>query len=490
LHPRMAANVLQPRVIANSLGAITTAGGAAMLLPAVYSLLAADEEARAFGISAVTALALGTGLTLLTRSPNAHISPRDVFLIVVLGWFGIAAVGSLPFVLSGLMGPTDAFFEAMSGFTTTGASTVLTPEEVAPSLLLWRSLTQWIGGIGIVLLFVALRPLVGFGGPQLYAAEVANPMPERITPRIRDTAKVLAYVYGGLTLASMTALLLAGMSPFDAINHALTTVSTGGYSTRSDSVAAFDSWAIELCLVVGMMLSGINFVLYFQATQGRPGQVLRNRELLAYLGIIAAGTVLMSVSLYVFDYQGSLVFAFREALFQSVSLLTGTAFSAGDWKGWDPFSQGLLMLFMAIGACAGSTSGGIKVIRAVLLARHASQEMLRMVHPRAVTPLRLGDRVVPERLRTAVLGFFFVYVATLMVGTLLITLCGVPTGTALGSVFACLNITGTALGPVGDPEFYARLPAPAKVILTLFMLLGRLELFTVLVLLTIGFWRR
>jgi trk system potassium uptake protein TrkH len=481
---------LHLRVIANALGVIIAAGGAAMLLPALYSLLAADENARAFGIPAVVALTLGVGLSFVIRNPSAYVSRRDVFLIVVLGWLGLAAIGSLPFVLSGLMGPVDAFFETMAGFTTTGASTILTPEEVAPSLLLWRSLTQWVGGIGIVLLFVAVGPRVGFGATQLYLAEVATPMPERITPRIRDTAKILAYVYGALTFGIMAALLLAGMTPFDAINHALTTVSTGGYSTRSDSIAAFNSWAIELCVVAGMILSGVNFALYFQAAQGRLGRVLRNQELLAYLGIAAAGTVLMTVSLYAFDYQDSPVFAFREALFQSVSLLTGTAFSStADWKAWDPFSQGLLMLFMAIGACAGSTSGGVKVVRFVLLARHARQEVFRMVHPQAVTPLKLGDRVVHERLRTTFLGFFLVYVATLMVGMLLIALHGVPIGTAFGSVFACLNITGTALGPVGDPEFYAGLPASGKGVLALFMLLGRLELFTVLVLLTPAFWR-
>ncbi len=461
-----------------------------MLLPALYSLLAADENARAFGIPAVVALTLGVGLSFVIRNPSAYVSRRDVFLIVVLGWLGLAAIGSLPFVLSGLMRPVDAFFETMAGFTTTGASTILTPEEVAPSLLLWRSLTQWVGGIGIVLLFVAVGPRVGFGATQLYSAEVATPMPERITPRIRDTAKILAYVYGALTFGIMAALLLAGMALFDAVNHALTTVSTGGYSTRSDSIAAFNSWAIELCVVVGMLLSGVNFALYFQAAQGRLGRVLGNRELLAYLGIAAAGTVLMTVSLYVFDYQDSPVFAFREALFQSVSLLTGTAFSStADWKAWDPFSQGLLMLLMAIGACAGSTSGGVKVVRIVLLARHARQAVFHMVHPQAVTPLKLGDRVVHERLRTTFLGFFFVYVVTLMVGMLLIALHGVPIGTAFGSVFACLNITGTALGPVGDPEFYAGLPASGKGVLALFMLLGRLELFTVLVLLTPAFWR-
>ncbi|MDQ3942537.1 MAG: TrkH family potassium uptake protein [Actinomycetota bacterium] len=425
----------------------------------------------------------------MTRNPFTYVSGRDVYLIVVLGWFGVASVGSLPFILSGLMGPVDAFFEAMAGFTTTGASTVQTPEEVAPSLLLWRSLTQWAGGIGIVLLFVAVGPLVGFGATQLYSAEVANPVPERLTPRIRDTVKVLAYVYGILTLGGVIMLLLAGMGAFDAVNHALTTVSTGGYSTRSDSIAAFDSWTIELVIAAGMVLSGVNFALYFQAIQGRLGRALGNRELIAYLGIIAAGTVLMTATLYAFDYRDSLTVAFREALFQSASLLTGTAFSTADWSSWDPLSQSLLMLFMAIGGCAGSTSGGVKVVRAVLLIRHAGQEIFRMLHPRAVTPLKLGDRVIPERLRSAFLGFFFVYVAALVAGTLLIALHGVSTGEAFGSVFACLNITGTALGPVGDPQFYADLPASAKLILTFFMLLGRLELFTVLVIFTPAFWR-
>ena len=460
-----------------------------MFLPALYALLAADGNAWALGFPAAGALVLGGGLFFATRNPGAYVSGRDVFLIVVLGWLGVASVGSLPFVLSGLMGPVDAFFEAMAGFTTTGASTVRTPEEVAPSLLLWRSLTQWAGGIGIVLLFVAVGPLVGFGATQLFSAEVPNPIPERLTPRIRDTAKVLAYVYGALTIGVMLMLLLAGMGGFDAVNHALTTVSTGGYSTRSDSIAAFDSWTIEFVIAAGMVFSGVNFALYFQAVRGRLGRALGNRELIAYLGIIAAGTALMTAVLYAFDYRDSLAVAFREALFQSASLLTGTAFSTADWDAWDPLSQSLLMLFMAIGACAGSTSGGVKVIRAVLLTRHAGQEVFRMLHPRAVTPLKLGDRVVPERLRSAFLGFFFVYVMTLVVGTLLVALHGVPTGEAFGSAFACLNITGVALGPVGDPQFYASLPASAKCILAFFMLLGRLELFTVLVIFTPAFWR-
>jgi trk system potassium uptake protein TrkH len=340
-----------------------------------------------------------------------------------------------------------------------------------------------------VVLFVAVAPIVGFGATQLYSAELAAPVAERLTPRIRDTAKVLAYVYAALTLGGVAALMLAGMGPFDAVNHALTTVATGGFSTYSDSTAAFDSWAIELFLIAGMVLSGASFALYFQASQGRLGSVVRNQELLAYLGLIAGGTAVVTVSLYASDYRDSLVLAFREASFQTVSLLTGTGFTTADWQAWDPLSQGLLMLFMAIGGMAGSTSGGMKVIRAVLLVRHGTQEIFRMIHPQAVTPLKLGNRVVPERLRTAFLGFFFVYVATLAAGTLLMALHGLPIGSAFGSVFACLNITGTALGPVGDPAFYAGLPSSAKVFLTGFMLLGRLELFTVLVLLTPAFWR-
>jgi trk system potassium uptake protein TrkH len=460
-----------------------------MLIPAAFSLLVGDGNVLTFGFPALATMALGTVLFSLTRNPAPHVLRQDVFLIVVLGWLGVATAGALPFVLSGLMEPVDAFFESMAGFTTTGASTIRVPEEVAPSLLLWRSLTQWAGGIGIVLLFVAVAPLVGFGAAQLYSAELASPVAERLTPRIQDTAKILVYVYGALTLAGVVTLLLAGMGPFDAVNHALTTVSTGGFSTRSDSIAAFDSWAVELYVVAGMVLSGVNFTLYFQASQGRLGRVFGNRELQAYLGIIVVGTAVMTASLYVYDYQDSPIVAFREALFQSASLLTGTGFSTAAWQAWDPLSQSLLMLFMAIGAMAGSTSGGVKVIRAILLIRHGAQEVFHMIHPQAITPLKLGDRVVPERLRTAFLGFFFVYVATLAVGTLIMALHGMQVGAAFGSVFACLNITGTALAPVGDPGFYAGLPSSAKLILTVFMLLGRLELFTVLVLLTPAFWR-
>jgi trk system potassium uptake protein TrkH len=408
--------------------------------------------------------------------------------MVVVCWLGIGLLGAAPFLLSGLMGPVDAFFNSMAGFTTTGVSTVV-PEGLSSTLLLWRSVSQWIGGIGIIVLFVAIAPLAGFGATQLYTAEAATPVQERVTPRIRETVKVLAFVYGGLTLGGVLVLHLAGMGTFDAVNYALTTVSTGGYSTHSDSVAAFDSWAIDLAITVGMVLGGTNFAIYYTAARRGLGRAVGNAELLTYLGVILASTMLITANLHVSNYRDSLTIAFREALFQSASLTTGTAFSTTDWSAWPPFSVALLVLIMAVGGCAGSTAGGMKAIRIYLLARNAAQEMFRLAHPRAVTPLVLGDRVLPERLRVGVLGFFFVYVATMAIGTLLITLHQVPLGQAFGSVFACVNITGVFPGVAGTTQFYADLPATAKTILAILMLLGRLELFTVLVLLSPAFWR-
>jgi trk system potassium uptake protein len=481
---------LHLRIVASAVGVVVAAAGVLMLLPLAYSLVTDGGTTLAFAVPAGISLVLGTAVFLLARVQEAYVSARDVFLIVVLGWISVATVGAVPFVISDLMNPVDAYFEAMSGFTTTGATTLARPEDAADPLLLWRSLCQWTGGIGIVVLFVAVGPLVGFGAVQLYSAEVANPVPERLTPRIRDTAKILALVYFSLTAGGIISLSLAGVGLFDAVNHSLTTVSTGGFSTHSDSIAYFDSWAAELAITAGMFLSGVNFALYFQAARGRTSLVFQNPELRAYVAILGVGTAVMTTALYVFGYKESLLLALREASFQSVSLLTGTAFNAADWNAWDPLSQSLLVLFMLVGACAGSTAGGLKVIRSILLLQHARQQIFRMVHPQAVTILRIHQRPVPERLRVAVLGFFFVYVATLAAGTLLMTLHQVPLADAFGSVFACVSITGTFLGPVGTAEFYAELPPSAKLILTLFMLLGRLELFTVLIVLTPAFWQR
>jgi trk system potassium uptake protein len=482
-------NALHLRIILNALAMVVSAGGAAMLIPAAYLLLKAPEEAWVFWVPSLIVLALGAVLYYPTRrQPRSYVSRQSMFLMVVVCWLAVVLVGAAPFLLAGIMGPVDAFFNSMAGFTTTGAATV-TPEGLSPALLLWRSLSQWIGGIGIIVLFVAIAPQAGFGATQLYSAEAATPVQERITPRIRDTVKVLAFVYGGLTLGGVVVLHLVGMATFDAVNYALSTVSTGGYSPHSNSVAAFDSWAVDLAITVGMMLGGTNFAIYYIAFRRGFGRAVGNAELLTYFGVILVSTLLITADLHASEHSNSLAIAFREALFQSASLTTGTGFSTTDWSAWPPFSVALLVLVMAVGGCAGSTAGGMKAIRVYLLTRNAAQEIFRLVHPRAVTPLVLGERALPERLRVGVLGFFFVYVATMAVGTLLIALHQVPMGQAFGSVFACVNITGTFPGAVGTSQFYADLPTTAKTTLAVLMLLGRLELFTVLVLLSPAFWR-
>ena len=473
----------------NALAAMIASVGAVMLVPAAYSLLTGSDDAWIFWQPGAAALVPGTVLFSLTRARrSSYISRQSIFVMVVVCWLGVGFVGAAPFLLAGSMGPVDAFFNSMAGFTTTGAATV-TPQELSPSLLLWRSVSQWIGGIGIIVLFVAIAPLAGFGATQLYTAEAATPVQERVTPRIRDTVKVLAFVYGGLTLGGVIVLHLAGMGTFDAVNYALTTVSTGGYSTHSNSVAAFDSWAVDLAITVGMVLAGTNFAIYYTVARRGLRRAVGNAELITYLGVILASTLLITADLYASDHTDSLAIAFREALFHSASLTTGTAFSTTDWTAWPPFSVALLVLIMAVGGCAGSTAGGMKAIRVYLLTRNAAQDFFRLIHPRAVMPLVLGDRVLPERLRAGVLGFFFVYVATMAVGTLLIALHQVPVGQAFGSVFSCVNITGAFPGAAGTSQFYADLPATAKTTLAILMLLGRLELFTVLVLLSPAFWR-
>ncbi len=481
--------VLHLRLIFNALAMAVCAVGAAMVVPAVYSLLRTPREAWVFWFPGVVALAAGAILYYLTRRPpRSYVSRQSIFFMVVACWLVVVLVGTAPFMLSGVMGPVDSFFNSMAGFTTTGAATV-NPEQLPSALLLWRSLSQWIGGIGIIVLFVAIAPQAGFGATQMYTAEAATPLQERIAPRIRDTVKVLALVYGGLTIGGVVVLHLAGMGTFDAFNYAFSTVSTGGFATDADSVASFDSWAVDLALTAGMVLAGTNFAIYYVAARHGLGRAVGNAELVTYLGVILVCTVLVTVDLYTSAYPGSLAVVFREALFQSASLTTGTAFSTTDWSAWPPFSVALLVVVMAVGGCAGSTAGGIKAIRVYLLWRNAAQEMFRLIHPRAVTPLVLGDRVLPERTRLGLLSFFFIYVATMIIGTLLMALHNVPLGQAFGSVFACVNITGSFPGAAGTPGFYEALPATGKTILAALMLLGRLELFTVLVLLSRSFWR-
>ncbi|HZC02558.1 MAG TPA: TrkH family potassium uptake protein, partial [Gammaproteobacteria bacterium] len=383
-------------------------------------------------------------------------------------------------------------FEAMSGFTTTGATLLSDIEAQTPSILFWRSMTQWLGGIGIVVLFVAVAPTIGAGAARLLGAEVSGFTHTRLTPRIADTAKALAVIYLTLTVTTTLALLLAGMNLYDAVVHAFTTVATGGFSPKAASIAFYDSLAIEAVLIVFMTLSGVSFSLYYLLYTRRRFDAVLDRELLTYLAIIV-GTALFVWGVLVFegDYGGSWGQALRDSVFSVTSIMTTTGFVTDDFDQWNTAAQVALVLLMFVGGCAGSTAGGIKVIRIMVIVRTNFQEAFHMVHPRAVTLLRIGNRVLPERVRLAVLGLFAAWIAVFIQATLLVALQeDLSLVSAATAVATTLNVVGPGLGQVGATESFEAVNAFGRVVLTGCMLLGRLEIFTALALLSPAFWKR
>ena len=471
--------------------------GLALLVPLALSLLYRDGSWASFLLpGAAMALAGGAGLRLTVppaRTPR-YISNRDVYLSVTLAWIVAALLGGVPFLIEGTFdSPLDSTFEAMSGFTTTGSTLLSDIEAESPSILFWRSMTQWLGGIGIVVLFVAVAPVVGAGAARLLGAEVSGLTQTRLTPRIADTAKALLAIYLAISLAETLALLAAGMPPYDAVVHTFTTVATGGFSPKTASIGFYDSVAIEAVVVFFMAASGVSFSLYYLLyTRGRP-DVLLDRELVAYLAIIFGAVllvwgVLISEGAYAASsWEGAL----REAAFTVVSVATTTGFVTADFDKWDTAAKLVLVLLMFVGGCAGSTAGGIKVIRIIVVFRTVLQDVFRMVHPRAVTPLVVGGRVVPEGVRLAVLGLFAAWIAVFGAASLLVALQEELTlTTSVTAVAATLNVIGPGLGQVGATESFEIVDPFGRVVLTACMLLGRLELFTALALLSPAFWKR
>jgi trk system potassium uptake protein TrkH len=409
---------------------------------------------------------------------------------VTFGWTFFALFGSLPFVFSGAI-PSflDAFFETMSGFTTTG-STILTNIEAIPeSLLLWRSMTQWLGGMGIIVLSLAILPMLGVGGMQLFKAEVPGPTADRLKPRIQDTAKLLWGVYVLLTSAEIILLMLGNMSFFDALNHAFTTMATGGFSTRNASVAAYDSAFIDWVITVFMFLAGINFSLHYLALRGRVLDYVRNEEFRFYVTLTLFGIVLITLFNMGSSYD-SILDSLRFSAFQVVSILTTTGFGTADYELWPVLCQYLLVIGMFVGGCAGSTGGGMKVARILLLFKHAHVQVYRLIHPRAVRLVKLADRPVDKEVMQSILGFFALYMGVFVAASLIMAGTGMDLTSAGAAVIATLGNIGPGLGSVGPTDNFADVPAIGKIVLTLCMLLGRLELFTVLVLVFPTFWRK
>jgi len=479
------------RLIAPVVSGALLAVGLALLVAFVVALVNGDGAAGAFGLPAAVVV---PGAVLGLRSARwlrqMPLRPRDGFFAVTMAWLSAAAVGAIPFLIYPTFpSVTDAFFESMSGFTTTGATLIETVEDQPDAILLWRSLSQWLGGVGIVVLVVAIAPATGLATQRVFYAETSGVTAERLTPRIVDTAKILWAIYLVLTALGFLAYLAAGMRPFDAINHIFTTLATGGFSTQGASIAAFDSLAVELVAIVFMALAGVNFAFYWRALRGRDQLWPQAAEVRAYALLLLIAIATVTATLWLTGEAGHLARALRDGAFTVTSVMTGTGYTTADFDAWPSFAVLVLLALMFVGGCAGSTSGGMKVIRLMLLGKTAGQEIERQLRPRAVQVLRTRGRVFSEELRRGVLGFFSIYVTVFLAGTLVMAAVGLDPVSAAAAVIATLNTIGPGVGDVGAAETYAAVPAGGRWVLSALMLIGRLEVFTVLVLLTPAFWR-
>jgi len=474
------------------LGLLLTVFSFTLMPPFIVALMARDGAAVAF--ASAFALTLGVGIIswLPVRKVRRELRLRDGFIVVVMFWFVLSAIGALPFILAEHphLSLTDAMFESVSGLTTTGATVITNLEELPLSILYYRQQLQWLGGMGIIVLAVAVLPMLGIGGMQLYRAETPGPMKDnKLTPRITETAKALWYIYLGLTIACGFAYWLAGMSVFDAVGHAFSTVAIGGFSTHDASMGYFNSPLIDMIAVVFMFLAGINFSLHFIAFRHRSvSGYWHDSEFRFYLFLITLVSTLTVLGLYFTETYDRWQDALTNGLFQAVSIGTTAGFTTAEFYNWPGFIAILLLFSSFVGGCAGSTGGGIKVIRLLLLVKQGLREITRLVHPSAHIPVRVGTKNVDSRVVEAVWGFFALYVASFTVMYLALATTGLDLMTAFSAVAASINNLGPGLGGVG--AHYAEMHDPGKWILCFAMLLGRLEIFTLLVLLTPAFWRK
>ncbi|MBN8763417.1 MAG: potassium transporter Trk [Thiobacillus sp. 63-78] len=478
--------------VLNVLSKVVMLFSATFLLPLTLSWLVADGAQRAYDEAIVVTFAAGALTWLFTRKSQRELQTRDGFLLVVLAWTSLPAFATLPFLIYlPELSFTDAYFETVSGITTTG-STVLTGLDALPlSINLWRGLLVWLGGMGLIVLAVAILPLLGVGGMQIYKAETPGPMKDtKLTPRITETAKGLYLVYVGISIACGLSFWLAGMAPFDAVMHAFSTMGLGGFSSHDASFGHWDSPAIEAVTVVFMLVAGINFSTHFLAWRQRSMTVYRlDPEARWFLIVTLGSSLLIAVFLNVTHVYPDFLQALRYAVFNTVSIATTTGFANTDYNQWPIFAPLWMLLLSGFASCSGSTGGGMKMIRAQLLFRQGRRELARLIHPSARLPVKLAGHVVPNNVIYAVLAFAFMYVLAIIVMTLLMTASGLDLVTAFSAVIASINNAGPGLNKVGPATTYASLTDFQTWICTLAMLLGRLELLTVLVVFTRTFWR-
>jgi trk system potassium uptake protein len=463
--------------------------GLTMLLPAAVALIYGESIFFPLILSAIVSVGVGllTGKFLFDYETELNV--RDGFFIVSLSWILMSLFGALPFWMSGeIPRAVDAWFESTSGFTTTGSTILEDIEITSHGLLLWRSITQYIGGMGIIVLSIALLPLLGVGGMQLFKAEVPGPTIDKVKPRVRDTAMTLWKVYALLTVVVGILYLAGGMTWFESLCHALTTMATGGFSTRNTSIGGFESSYITVVATIFMFFAGMNFVLHYRWMKGDYRPLLQSTEFRWYAGITVSAVIFVTISTMHTTFD-SVWTALEHSAFQVVAILTTTGYGSYDYERWAPAVQFLLLVFMFIGGMAGSTAGGIKTVRIIVLIKNTLYELKRIIHPKAVIPLTINKQKVTQGILNDIMAFIFIFVSVFLLGTIILSATGLDFMSSLGATASAMGNIGPGLNTVGPASTYAHLHDIAKITLTFCMLMGRLELFTILIILSRGFWR-
>ena len=478
------------QAVLSILGRLLIVYSSAMVIPLILAVINEDSSRMAFLLSIFITILLGLIFIKQKKLNTRGIGAKEAIATVAAAWILITILSALPYSLSGVV-PTyiDALFEASSGLTTTGASIISDVEILPASILLWRSMTQWLGGMGIIVLFIILLPNTGIGAVHLFNAEVPGPMNERIMPRIRETALTLWKIYILLTSVLIMLLWLAGMGFFDAVNHAFTTMATGGFSTKNASIAYFDSFLIEIIISLFMILAGVNFGIFLLVLCKKSIKPFRNTELLTYLLIILSATLAIAVSLWLSAGE-SIEYALRHALFQVASISTTTGYASADFDVWPALAKIILLVLMFIGGCAGSTAGGMKVSRIILLVKSFRSDLKKIVQPHKVTCIQLDGKAVDTITLNRVSIFFFIYMFFFVIASIIMAGTGLEPFDAMSAAAATLGSIGPGFGVVGPATTYSSISLFGKFVLSICMLLGRLEFFTLLILINSEFWRK
>ncbi len=479
------------KLIGKFLGILLMILSALMITSVFWSLYYNEQESiRAILLSSLITFIAGLSLFLVSfKHDHRNIGKKEGYIIVSFAWISISAFGALPFFLSGAIPDfTDAYFETISGFTTTGATILNDIEAVSKGLLFWRSMTQWLGGMGIIVLTLAVLPILGVGGMQLFVAEAPGTTPSRLHPRITETAKRLWGIYVIFTLLQVILLMIGKMNFFDSINHAFTTMATGGFSTQNTSIAGYSPY-IQYVIILFMIIAGTSFSLHYFLLKGQIKKVTDNEEFKFYLYLIGIVALVFTLAVIVI-YHTDIEKAFRDSLFQVVSIVTTTGFITVDYLEWKNFMIFGIFMLMFTGGCIGSTGGGIKMIRLLVMFKNTRLELKRLIHPMAVVPVRINKKSIPSDIINNFLAFLLIYMLLIFSGSMIMSVFNMDFVSALGATAATLGNIGPGLGSVGPVETYSHIPAIGKWILSFFMLVGRLELFTVLLLLSPSFWKK